>query len=86
MAWIVRYQANLERVLAEPDLAAVFESIHIYDVMANQWCISMSNEATDGANEAEAGLQQPGSGVTLADGDAQGATPAGSTTGGNLSS
>ena len=43
-----RYQENLERLLDDQALSDVFDSIHVYDVMENEWCVSLNNER-DGA-------------------------------------
>ena len=48
MTGLTRYQENLEKLLEEPALGGVFDSIHIYDVMDNYWCVSRNNER-DGA-------------------------------------
>ena len=39
-----RYQTNLERILDEEDLRHAFDSIHVYDVMEDGWCVSLSNK------------------------------------------
>ena len=41
-----RYQLNLERILEEPELRASFDSIHVYDVMAGDWCVSLETSPT----------------------------------------
>lgn len=42
-----RYQLNLERILEEPELRASFDSIHVYDVMAGDWCVSLETSPTE---------------------------------------
>ena len=39
-----RYQANLEKLLDDQALGDAFDSIHVYDVMDNDWCVSRNNE------------------------------------------
>jgi hypothetical protein len=41
---LTRYQANLERILDEPEMRAAFDSIHVYDVMAEGWAVSLGSE------------------------------------------
>merc|ERR1712070_631605 len=50
-----RYQQNLEKVLADPSLAAAFDSIHVYDVMASGWCVSLQTVRADDDDDVAAG-------------------------------
>jgi len=36
-----RYQANLERLLNDESLLRHLDSVHVYDVMADAWCVSL---------------------------------------------
>lgn len=52
---IVRYQQNLEAILADDELLSAFDSMHIYDVIEDRWAVSLRNdeprsEAADAAD------------------------------------
>ena len=36
-----RYQTNMERILDEPEIRNHFDSVHVYDVLESNWCVSL---------------------------------------------
>jgi len=54
---ITRYQANLERLLADADLLSAFDSVHVFDVIANTWCVSMDGGRASGGGSEQASVQ-----------------------------
>lgn len=45
---IVRYQQNVETILADPEVAQAFDSVHMFDVQEQRWCVSMSSSSSSG--------------------------------------
>ena len=41
LSGLMRYQENLEAILNQPELRETFDSIHVYDVEASGWCVSL---------------------------------------------
>lgn len=37
------YQRNLEDLISDRELNAIFDSVHVFDVMSDRWCISFAN-------------------------------------------
>ena len=46
---LVRYQENVETILEDPELLGIFDSLHMYDVMQDRWCVSLHNEREERA-------------------------------------
>lgn len=38
---LVRYQQNVEAILEDEELGSAFDSLHMYDVMEDKWCVSL---------------------------------------------
>jgi len=54
---ITRYQENLERLVTDVDVRSAFDSVHVFDVIANTWCVSMDGRRVQGAASEQAGVQ-----------------------------
>jgi len=42
-----KYQGNLEELLRDDEKRSVFDGVHVYDVIANQWCVSINTPRAD---------------------------------------
>jgi len=59
MIGLQRYQENLEHILERPELRETFDSVHVYDVMADGWCVSKLSGSADTSSKVEVELGGP---------------------------